>query len=151
MYSGEFERHDLQVTQRTIELRRLAPALDGLRIAQISDIHFEQYTEASFVRRVVDEVNQLAPDIVVLTGDYVSEAPLPKSYGAKETIRVRRSSPESNARKDGACSAIIDTGVDPVMVTYALEIHGLPVLAYKHIPLNGTAHVCGLAASRTSA
>jgi len=41
VYSGEFERHHLQITQRTIELKRLAPALDGLRIAQISDIHFE--------------------------------------------------------------------------------------------------------------
>src|SRR6185437_12290183 len=37
VYSGEFERHHLQITQRTIELKRLAPALDGLRIAQISD------------------------------------------------------------------------------------------------------------------
>jgi uncharacterized protein len=85
VYSGEFERHRLQITQRTIELKRLSPALDGLRIAQVSDIHYDQYTEPSFARHVVAEVNRLAPDMVLLTGDYVSEGPLPSVYGAKSS------------------------------------------------------------------
>jgi predicted MPP superfamily phosphohydrolase len=133
-YSGEFERHDLQITHRTIELKRLSPALDGLRIAQVSDIHFEQYTEASFVRRVVDEVNRLAPDIVVLTGDYVSEGPMPKTYGAKSSYPCAEILSGIKCSQRWSVLGNHDTRVDPVMVTDALEIHGLPVLANKHIP-----------------
>ncbi len=102
-YSGEFERHDLQITQRTIELKRLSPALEGLRIAQVSDVHFEQYTEPSFVRHVVDEVNRLSPDLVVFTGDYVSEGPMPKLSRRRAAIPARKSCLESPARSAGAC------------------------------------------------
>ena len=89
LYSGEFERHHLEITNRTVELTRLSPALDGLRIAQLSDFHFEQYSEPSFVRHVVEEVNRLAPDLVMLTGDYVSEGPMPQAFGAKSSWRWR--------------------------------------------------------------
>ena len=106
LYSGEFERHDLQITQRTIELKRLSPALDGLRIAQISDIHYEQYTEPSFARHVVAEVNRLAPDIVLLTGDYVSDGPMPHAFGAKTSYPCAEILSTINARSDGACWAI---------------------------------------------
>lgn len=133
-YSVAFERHRLETTQRTIHLQRLAPALDGLRIAQVSDIHYEQYTEAWFVRDVVAEINRQAPDIVMLTGDYVSEGPLPMRFGAKSSYPCAELLSGIRCPQRWAVLGNHDTRVNPTMVTDALETHGIPVLANRHIP-----------------
>jgi predicted MPP superfamily phosphohydrolase len=80
LYSSEFARHEISVPTQPIALRNLPEAFRNFRIAQISDIHFDEYTEPSFVRRIVDHVNALAPDLVVLTGDYISHGPLGRSF-----------------------------------------------------------------------
>jgi hypothetical protein len=134
VYSGEFERHRLEITHRTVELERLSPALDGLRIAQLSDIHYEQYTEAFFIRRVVDEVNRLTPDLVVLTGDFVSEGPMPEAYGAKSSYPCAEILAGIHCPQRWSVLGNHDAVVGPKMVTDALETHGLPVLANAHVP-----------------
>jgi predicted MPP superfamily phosphohydrolase len=134
VYSGEFERHRLEITHRTIELERLSPALDGLRIAQLSDFHYEQYTEAFFLRRAVNEVNRLAPDLVVLTGDFVSEGPMPSSYGAKSSYPCAEILAGIHCPQRWSVLGNHDAVVGPKMVTDALETHGLPVLANAHVP-----------------
>ena len=50
---------------------RLDPRHDGVRIAQLSDIHVGNLTPASHVRAAVAAANAAAPDLIVLTGDYV--------------------------------------------------------------------------------
>ena len=133
-YSGEFERHDVQITQRTIELKRLSPALDGLRIAQISDIHYEQYTEPSYARHVVAEVNRLAPDIVLLTGDYVSTGPLPKAFGARSSYPCAEILSTIQCPERWCVLGNHDVVVGEKIVTDALVTHGLPVLANAYVP-----------------
>jgi predicted MPP superfamily phosphohydrolase len=76
LYSGEIARHEISVLTHTIAIDNLPGALHNFRIVQISDIHFDEYTEPSFLRRVLARVNSLAPDLVLLTGDYVSHVPL---------------------------------------------------------------------------
>lgn len=134
-YSLAWERHRLETTERTVHLERLAPDLDGLRIAQISDIHFEQFTEAWFVRDVVAEVNRQAPDVVVLTGDYISQGPLPMRYGAKSSYPCAEILSGIRCPQRWAVLGNHDTRVNPAMVTDALETHGLPVLANRHVPI----------------
>lgn len=133
-YSGAFERHDLQITQRTIELKRLSPALDGLRIAQISDIHYGQYTEPSFARHVVAEVNRLAPDIVLLTGDYVSTGPLPHAFGARSSYPCAEILSTIQCPERWCVLGNHDVVVSEKIVTDALVTHGLPVLANAYVP-----------------
>ena len=84
LYSAEIARHEISILTHTIGINNLPDAFHGFRIAQISDIHFDEYTEPYFVRRVVDEINSLKPDLVALTGDFVSMGPLGKdfAYGA---------------------------------------------------------------------
>jgi predicted MPP superfamily phosphohydrolase len=65
----------LKVESRTIALRRLPPELDGLRIVQLSDIHHSPFTSRAQVERAVETANELKPDIIALTGDYVSHEP----------------------------------------------------------------------------
>jgi uncharacterized protein len=54
-----------------IVVENLVPALDGFRIAQISDLHVGLNIRRRYVERVVEKTQALAPDLVVLTGDIV--------------------------------------------------------------------------------
>ena len=75
-YSNDIARHEIEVTHPAFYLRNLPAAFEGFRIAQISDLHLEEYTEDYFLRRVIDHVNDLAPDMVLVTGDFISRGPL---------------------------------------------------------------------------
>ena len=133
-YSGEFERHHLEITRHTVELARLSPALDGLRIAQLSDFHYEQWTEPYFIREVVAQVNRLAPDLVLLVGDYVSEGPLPPARGARMSYPCAEILSGIQCPQRWCVLGNHDAKVGPVIVTDALESHGLPVLANTYVP-----------------
>lgn len=63
---------DLVVTEKELAVSGLAPAFDGLTIAQVSDVHFGQRLEMeNYLRGIQELVAQLDADIVVLTGDFV--------------------------------------------------------------------------------
>ncbi len=64
-----------EITQTDIHLRRLGPAYDGLKIVHLTDIHHSLYTPLHDVERAVNLANQLEPDLIVLTGDYVTFSP----------------------------------------------------------------------------
>src|SRR5580658_9392735 len=80
LYSGEIARHWIEVSRIDIRLRGLPASFDGLRIAQLSDIHMDEYTEPFFLRHAIQEVNRLQPDLVLLTGDFVSNSPLGRKF-----------------------------------------------------------------------
>lgn len=56
-----------------VELRvpGLDAAHDGLRVAHLTDLHAGPRTPDALVRAAIADANALAPDLVVLTGDYV--------------------------------------------------------------------------------
>lgn len=58
----------------------LPPALDGFRIAQLSDLHLEPFTTEEDILQSVQMCNTLKPDLVALTGDFVTHTarPAPK-------------------------------------------------------------------------
>jgi predicted MPP superfamily phosphohydrolase len=62
----------LTIERHQIFLRRLPRELDGLRIVQLTDIHHSPFTGREQILRAVEIANSLQPDIVALTGDYVS-------------------------------------------------------------------------------
>jgi len=61
------------VAPRTVEvpIQGLAPALDGFRIVQISDLHLGPLVRDAQVDHVVAAANALRPDLVAVTGDLV--------------------------------------------------------------------------------
>ena len=59
------------VNRRTIYLRGLAPAFDGIRVALLSDFHHGNLVSAQRIRDSVRLANSLAPDLIALAGDYV--------------------------------------------------------------------------------
>jgi len=55
-----------------VPMADLPAEADGLRIAHLSDLHCSAITPVSLVDRIVELTNEAAPDLVALTGDYVS-------------------------------------------------------------------------------
>ena len=63
----------LTVEHQQIQLRRLPRELDGFRVVQLSDIHHSPFTSREQIERAVETANSLQPDIIALTGDYISK------------------------------------------------------------------------------
>lgn len=86
------EPYQLTVERVAVGLRRLPRSLDGLKIVHLSDIHHSPFTGREQVERAVEIANGLQPDIIALTGDYVSHereyvAPCAEMLGR---LRARR-------------------------------------------------------------
>jgi len=64
-------RGRLVLSRVQVPLEKLAPGVAGLRIVQISDLHIGNRLGEDFLRRVVNRVNELRPDVVAITGDLV--------------------------------------------------------------------------------
>jgi len=64
-------RKTARVVDVAVRIENLPAALDGLTIAQITDIHVGPTIKGGYVRRIVERVNALKPDIVAITGDTV--------------------------------------------------------------------------------
>ncbi len=56
-----------------VRMPRLPAAFDGLRIAQLSDLHIGPHTSRRFLANVADAVAQSSPDLIVMTGDQVDD------------------------------------------------------------------------------
>jgi predicted MPP superfamily phosphohydrolase len=134
LYSSEIARHEISEVSQTIRIRRLPEAFHGLRIVQISDLHYDEYTEPAFIRRIVARVNALNPDLLVLTGDFVSYGPLPLSFGARCAYLC------ANLLRDLVCPhrfAIMgnhDTAVGVPIVIDALAHAQIPTLLNNYVP-----------------
>ena len=72
-YARWIEPELLTITQQDITLPNLPPALDGVTIAHLTDFHFEPDQDEQLMTKAVNAVNQLEPDIIALTGDYITQ------------------------------------------------------------------------------
>lgn len=70
--SAFIEPFMLTVEHHPIYLRRLPKAFEGFRIVHLSDVHHSPFTSREQIERAVDTANRLQPDIIALTGDYIS-------------------------------------------------------------------------------
>ncbi len=65
------EPYDLEVVERELFFPELPEALDGLRIAHLSDFHLRRIDEVE--RQALEAVRRAGPDLICLTGDFVDE------------------------------------------------------------------------------
>jgi len=67
------EPYMLSIEHQRIHLSRLPKAFDGFRVVQLSDIHHGPFSSTEQIERAVETANRLQPDIIALTGDYISK------------------------------------------------------------------------------
>jgi predicted MPP superfamily phosphohydrolase len=70
-YVTQVEPGWLEVTKVDVPLPGLPEALEGFTIVQLGDFHLGRYVSAQRVRRSVESANDLDPELIVLTGDFV--------------------------------------------------------------------------------
>jgi predicted MPP superfamily phosphohydrolase len=70
-YASFIEPGWLDIEKLKLKLPHLPPTFNGFRIAQISDIHIGGWMNQERLSQVVDAVISQAPDLVVMTGDFV--------------------------------------------------------------------------------
>ena len=71
-YRVVYQRDELRLTEATLPVSRLPPALAGLRIALITDVHRSRWVSEADVLAAVALAMSKQPDLVVLGGDYVT-------------------------------------------------------------------------------
>ena len=137
LYSSELERHALATVRQTVRIANLPAAFHGFTIAQISDIHYRDYDEPYFVEHAVRQTNLLKPNMVLLTGDFITAHRVPADPRA--------------ARNDAnECAGILsalrcplrfasmgnhDT-VDTPAVLQSLRAHGITPLYNEYRPID---------------
>ncbi len=134
-YAGEISRHELDIVYRTITIPGLPDAFAGFKMAQLSDFHFEEYTESLFLKGIVRRVNEVAPDLVLLTGDFVSSNPLPVRFSIGMGHHCAEVLSHLQCPLRYAIMGNHDALVGSAAITDALKQHGIAVLANRAVPL----------------
>ncbi|MEO7674438.1 MAG: metallophosphoesterase, partial [Pyrinomonadaceae bacterium] len=83
-YAYFIEPRRFVVVEETLAVPNWSPNLNGFRVVAISDIHAgSNYATEERLRYMVEEANAQNADIIVLLGDYVSEAKWDKEWRSK--------------------------------------------------------------------
>jgi predicted MPP superfamily phosphohydrolase len=72
LYTWRVEPHWLELVFRPLPIRHLPRSLEGRTLVQISDVHVGARVDDDYVVDTFRRVAALQPDIVVMTGDFMS-------------------------------------------------------------------------------
>jgi hypothetical protein len=135
LYAGEVERHWIDVVHREIFVNRLTDEFRGMKVAQLSDIHLNEYTEPFLLREAVEAINRLEPDMVLLTGDYVSAQVLPRKMTMRAAWECASLLSQLTCQRRYAILGNHDCMAGEDEISDALHQHGIPVLRNAYIPI----------------
>lgn len=129
-YAFAVEPNWLRVDRLAVESTRLPSSFAGYRIVQMSDLHLYRFNSSEKIRSAVDLALGLKPDLVVLTGDFVS------SLREGEASELTRELSRLTA-PDGVYAVLgnHDMWTDSAVVTAALERANITVLNNRAVPL----------------
>lgn len=126
-----------QIVRRDISLRRWPDRLNGFTIAILSDFHYDPYFSTHPIHFAVGMVNDLRPDLIALTGDFVTEPdfgdPARGAANADPCAEILK-----NLRARHGFWAVLgnhDVLTDADRVSSALRAHGIPVLSNQAVPI----------------
>jgi uncharacterized protein len=126
-----------RLIRKEIALRRWPSRLDGFTIALLSDFHYDPYFSVHPIRSAVEMVNRLRPDLIALTGDFVSVS----WFGSAATGAADAEPSAALLKKlrapHGVWSVLGNHDVfsDPDRVTDALRAVGIPTLSNKSVAI----------------
>ena len=73
LYSRFIATSGLKVKEYKVVNNKITDSYHGLKIIHLSDIHYNSTINEKELNNIVDKVNEIKPDIVVLTGDLIDE------------------------------------------------------------------------------
>ena len=126
-----------RVIRKQIALRRWPSRMDGFTVAVLSDFHYDPYFSVHPIRVAVEITNRLRPDLIALTGDFVS-APWfgDRAKGAALAEPCAQLLQKLEApRGVWAVLGNHDAYTDPGRVTETLRAVGIPVLSNRSTPI----------------
>jgi uncharacterized protein len=151
-----------RIVRRDIALRRWPAKLDGFSIALLSDFHYDAEFSLHPLRSAIGMVKGLHPDLIALTGDFVS-MPLFGDAAAAASAAEPCAQLLRQMHAPHGLWAVMgnhDVFTDPDRVTNSLRGAGIPVLSNQSVPierdgarfwLSGVDDVLGGAADLNSA
>ncbi len=118
-----------EVVRVTIPISNLPTALVDIRIVQISDIHLKPIVTLNLVKKTVTMVNSLQPDLIVITGDFVTRF-ISAIYEMAPVLAQLRA-------RYGVFTSLgnHDLWLDANIITQTLNSAGLPVLINQGVPI----------------
>jgi predicted MPP superfamily phosphohydrolase len=138
LYGGEVERHWIEITNRDVFLPGLSPAFDGFRIAQLSDIHLDEYTEPSLLLDAIHHINSMNPDAVFITGDFVTYGILPAKLAIGSAWQCANLLNQLECPHRYAVVGNHDVMLSRAAVIESLLANGITVLDNAHLPIECT-------------
>ncbi len=120
-----------------IRMPRLPQAFDGFRIILLSDFHYDHpWFDDPIIQSAVAKTNELKPDLVALTGDYVTHH---KLYGREQAAHSAEPCGRllQGIRSRLGTFAVLgnhDVMTDPNFVTATLGSNGVRVLRNVSVP-----------------
>ena len=136
-----FEPYHPQLVREEFVLPRLPEEFDGFTIAHLSDFHCHDDLSHIPIQRAVDIVNRVSPDLVVLSGDFVTVSFL-SDYLHDEKKSAHQAEPcaglLSALRSRLGSVAVLgnhDVDSDPHVVTEALQAQNITVLRNDSHPV----------------
>ncbi len=126
-----------RIVRREIALRRWPAKLDGFTIALLSDFHYDPVFSIHPLHSAIGMVNDLHPELIVLTGDFVTVP----NFGAAAAAAAAAEPCAQLLRQMHApygLWAVLgnhDVFTDPDRVTNALRAVGINVLSNQSVPI----------------
>jgi predicted MPP superfamily phosphohydrolase len=126
-----------RLIRKEIALRRWPSRLDGFTIALLSDFHYDPYFSVHPIRSAVEVVNGLHPDLIALTGDFVSVSWLGNSTKAAADAEPCAQLLQKLKAPHGVWSVLgnHDVFADADRVTNALHAVGIPTLSNQSVAI----------------
>jgi len=90
--TGIIIRKDLVIREVPMKFANLPKDLQGLRLVQLSDIHMSDFYSAADLSRAVDAANGLRADLMLVTGDLITDEYDPLDQCLLELKRLRAAS-----------------------------------------------------------
>lgn len=86
LYAHFIEPNWIDLNYIELKLPNLASAFNGYRIVQISDIHIDKRTKTRYLNHIFRLVNQQKPDLIAITGDFVTRRQIRFIYKLEATL-----------------------------------------------------------------
>jgi predicted MPP superfamily phosphohydrolase len=146
-YTTVIEPHWIGISHLHVKLLGLPRPLEGVTVAQLTDLHRSTLVSRSYLERCVRQASALKPDLIVFTGDYLTHGRSERAssvYADDDPAELVRDCATCMAQAKARYGVFASLGnhdhwYDAAAVTRAIESAGIPVLRNKGttVKING--------------